>query len=194
MELELKSVGTGTKSVERCFVVLMFCNIHIHMCTFIYTYTRPHFLTYAGARTSHQGHRQRYRSVLRHLYGIRFGSTQEPLHARIRQNRPSFPVSLCVCMYTYIGVYYVYVCMYTTLVSGEIMCMYVCMGPYVRAYDKENTLVKCDYWRLQNNCSPSDRFATLQYRIFALSLLVFVTFTTRVTFNAEIQSSEMVAQ
>ncbi len=33
------------------------------------------------------------------------------------------------------------------------------------------------YWRLQNNCSSSDRFITVQCRIFALSVL-FLKFTT----------------
>jgi hypothetical protein len=34
-------------------------------------------------------------------------------------------------------------------------------------------LIKMYYWRMQNNCSSSDRFITVQCRIFALSVLFF---------------------
>ncbi len=41
------------------------------------------------------------------------------------------------------------------------------------------------YWRMQNNCSSSDRFITVQCRIFALSVLFFENLLQAVTCNAE---------
>jgi hypothetical protein len=45
--------------------------------------------------------------------------------------------------------------------------------PVVNWYIKTVEIICFNYCRLQNNCSPSDRFITVQCRIFALSVRFF---------------------
>jgi hypothetical protein len=91
------------------------------------------------------------------------------------------------------------ICKYVKLSVWESSCVYVyihtymytyiriCIHAYIHTYRYDSLrhlqcviyIYACihTYWRMQNNCTTSDRFITVQCRIFAPSVL-FLTFTT----------------
>ncbi len=65
------------------------------------------------------------------------------------------------------------------------VCLRVCMYEWLHASIRMSMRTNASYWRMQNNCSSSDRFITVQCRIFALRVLCLLQ---AVTCNAEKQT------
>jgi hypothetical protein len=139
------------------------CTKHIHTYTYIHTYTqRTYIHTYIHTCVPAYRNMPDGESV---WFTPSFVNPMDADNCKY--------ISMCICICVCIRVYfhvYLYLCMYSGIDRFFFCVITLWIHMSVNMCACVSVCVVC-YWRLHNNCSPSDRFITVQCRIFAQSVL-----------------------